>query len=112
MSKYIRYKNVYNDNNEEILDTKYWEKMSDNSYATDGYTIFDYEIKKEADTIEELCDEAVFFDEKGKPHYESCTTLWDLGAMLYKDTVRYCIFTDKGIIYVAKMNEKGELELI
>ena len=66
-----------------------------------------------ADTIEELCDEAVFFDEDNKPHYKSQEgNIWYLGAGLYTESLRFGIFTDKGLIYVAKMNEKGELELL
>ena len=71
------------------------------------------EVIKQADTLEELCDEAVFFDNNNKPHYKSQEgNIWYLGAGLYTGTLRLGIFTDKGLIYVAKMNEKGELELI
>ena len=66
-----------------------------------------------ADNIEELCDEFVLTDNEGKHHYESVEkTIWLLGASLYITTVRGAIWTDKGLIYVAKMNEKGELELL
>ena len=66
---------------------------------------------KQADTIEELCDEFVLqgttklgtrFDtlNEAKTYKVECDTLY--GA----------IWTDKGLIYVAKMNDKGELELL
>lgn len=68
---------------------------------------------KQADTIEELCDEAVFFDKDNKPHYQSQEgAIWYLGASMYTETLRFGIFTDKGLIYVAKMNDKEELELL
>lgn len=68
---------------------------------------------KQADTIEELCDEAVFFDEDNVPHYKSKEgNVWYLGAGLFTESLRFGIFTDKGLIYVAKMNEKGKLELL
>ena len=71
------------------------------------------DIIKQADTIEELCDEAVFFDKDNKPHYESQEgNIWYLGASLFTETLRFGTFTDKGLIYVAKMNDKGELELL
>ena len=71
-------------------------------------------VIKQADTIEELCDGFIF-----KDTYANDLHLLDkkdgisiLGASLFKDTLRGFIETDKGLIYVAKMNEKGELELI
>lgn len=66
-----------------------------------------------ADTIEELCDEAVFFDDNKEPHYKSKEgSIWYLGASLFTESLRFAIWTDKGLIYVAKVNEDGELELI
>lgn len=78
------------------------------------------QVINQADTIEELCDEFVVFD-KEQPN----------GKLLYykgfenlkkefidferdkEDCVVYgAIWTSKGLIYVAKMNDKGELELI
>ena len=67
------------------------------------------DIIKSANTIEELCDAFLFTDsnksflqvEDGKDNIKG------------KDIICYgAILTDKGLIYVAKMNEKGELELL
>ena len=70
-------------------------------------------IIKSSDTIEELCDEAVFFDKGNKPHYKSQEgNAWYLGASLFTETLRFGIFTDKGLIYVAKMNKKGKMVLL
>lgn len=66
-------------------------------------------VDKVADTIEELCDEFVccydhnMYGVFGNLEY----------AKTQNPKVLYgAIFTDKGLIYVAKMNEKGELELL
>jgi hypothetical protein len=68
----------------------------------------------QADTIEELCDEFVLVNENvfTKPQMlEDDYNRIDLNY--YKNEDIYgAIWTDKGLIYVAKMNEKGELCLI
>lgn len=87
--------------------------------------IFEKDIIKQADTIEELCDTFVdetennlldkffFYEENGDCfiNEHDLTLIYDrdsVGARLLKGA----IFTDKGLIYVAKMNDKGELELL
>ena len=67
------------------------------------YKITDTNI---ADTIEELCDEGVCNN--------SLIGFVDIrGFKLYKKYKCYgAIWTYKGLIYVAKMNDKGELELL
>lgn len=67
------------------------------------------EIVKEADTIEELCDEFVGIN-NGKPQMlrfvpYACAQYWNGG-------VYGAIWTEKGLIYVAKLNDKRELELL
>jgi hypothetical protein len=88
-----------------IVDTVKYEE-----FTGEEYEIPNEEIVKEADTIAELVDEFVFLNENEKP------------IMTYRklilDTIEICktiygaIWTDKGLIYVAKLNEKGELELL
>lgn len=79
------------------------------------------EIVKQADSIEELCDKFVIFYNKN--HYAiSVIKSMNTARMYHKRDKRYngnyvdkvygAIFTDKGLIYVAKMNDKGELELL
>ena len=76
----------------------------------------EYVIVAESDRIEELCDEFIVFIEK-EPNGK---LLWfDSFEELKKqiidnsELVIYgAIWTEKGLIYVAKMNEKGELELL
>ena len=73
----------------------------------------DFDKLKQGDTIEELCDEFILFDDENKIHYQSQEgSIWWLGAGLYPKSVRGAIFTDEGIKYVAKLNENNELELI
>lgn len=67
----------------------------------------DDDILKQADTIKELCDEFVMISD-GKHKL-------DIGCHSYSDEkiqIYGAIWTDKGLIYVAKMNKKGELELL
>ena len=76
------------------------------------------DILKEADTIEELCDEFVIHHHNGTP----TTTKWSFEKIIINYYHKRClnsiqklygaIWTDKGLIYVAKMNDKGELELL
>lgn len=65
------------------------------------------DIIKQADTIKELCDEFVMISD-GKHKL-------DIGCHSYSDEkiqIYGAIWTDKGLIYVAKMNNKGKLELL
>ena len=69
---------------------------------------------KIADTIEELCDEFVIIN---PDIYEKPTLCYgdydEYKDELHKEDILFgAIWTDKGLIYVAKMNEKGELELL
>ena len=80
----------------------------------DGF-IFKDDILKQADTIEELCDEFVWIDTENNHNIKPKTGdgLWCL-CCDYKNgqNIYGAIWTDKGLIYVAKMNDKGELELL
>ena len=73
----------------------------------------DSEILKQADTIEELCDQFVYVTNNGNHYVKN-----NHEAIHYfigeERPVSYygAIWTDKGLIYVAKMNDKGELELL
>ena len=78
-------------------------------------------LDKQADTIEELFDEIVIFGLFDVPYLlpkwqlEHYKTLEQFGGNV-KSNRKYemygAIWTNKGLIYVAKMNEKGELELL
>ena len=66
-------------------------------------------VIKQADTIEELCDEFVRVSKSVHDFLVSD----DIPTKKYDDTEIYgAIWTDKGLIYVAKLNKKGGLELL
>ena len=72
-------------------------------------------VIKQSENLEELCDEFVIhiiendytfvWNKENVGFYYFCS--WP-----EKYDVYGCIWTSKGLIYVAKMNENGELELI
>ena len=66
----------------------------------------------EADTIEELCDEFVGIDKTCVNGHQLLRAIPYKCANFWNGGVYGAIWTDKGLIYVAKMNDKGELELI
>lgn len=73
-----------------------------------------FNIINQADTIEELCDwfvlrkDGKIYQMYAKEEY----AVADLGQYSLAFEWVYAIETDKGLIYVAKMNDKGELELL
>ena len=75
-------------------------------------------VVKQADTLEELCDDFVLIRQE-KELGETIRVFTRLELLLEfaicqweTDIIYGAIWTDKGLIYVAKMNEKGELELL
>ena len=67
--------------------------------------IEEIEILKQADTIEELCDEFVY-------RKIVCPKIKCFEGCENKQEIYGAIWTDKGLIYVAKMNSEGVLELL
>lgn len=80
-----------------------------------GFTvIWGLHFAPRADTIEELCDYIIIFKDN-KPWVMLPCDEHNLEMLkeLYQDyEKRFAIWTDKGLIYVAKMNEEGNLELL
>ena len=71
------------------------------------------DIIKQADTIEELCDRFVVIDKETKEVMNIVAFLEYAKHWVYwKYNIYGAIWTDKGLIFAAKMNDKGELELI
>lgn len=72
------------------------------------------QVIAQSDTIEELCDEFVFIDigvfRTNRYIYKSLREA-ESKDFLY-DKCYGAIWTEKGLIYVAKMNDKGEMELL
>ena len=108
--KYIRTK-------DEIYEPTKWQcdlsgemilVKADNKFGNDK--AFTKDIIKQADTIEELCDRFIVvehgLDDPFSVDFETTKTF------ISKAKVYGAIWTDKGLIYVAKMNDKGELELL
>ncbi len=81
-------------------------------YTKDGTnylgTLKHFNKYKQADTIEELCD--VFIRIKDRNNYRFFSTSSMEQVEGWKNYG--AIWTDKGLIFVAKMNSKGELELL
>ena len=75
-------------------------------------------ILNKADTIEELCDEFVIVQKDFHDLLNANTHCLQTLKRYYEINkidvlgIYGAIFTDKGLIYVAKMNDKGELELL
>ena len=70
-----------------------------------------------ADTIEELCDAFIIIDEDNKRNIYLKEDGWTFDMMqdlgMWSDRTCYgAIWTDKGLIFVAKMNDKGDIELL
>ena len=97
--KYIRTKN--NVLLQDINNDKYYEWLQTEPTPKD--------IINQADIIEELCDEFVYCN--------MLITLFEARNIL-KNKDYHCkeiygaIWTDKGLIYVAKTNDEGVLELL
>lgn len=112
--KYIRTKNG---EIHEFLE----EGINNAIISTKGCVIMKYAITKQADTIEELCDEFIHNNQLLNPYYIDPK---DTELIAFRNRLEYefkeknhkeiygAIWTDKGLIYVAKMNEKGEFELL
>ena len=105
--KYIRTKDTIFEvvgENEKVLTVK----AKGNPQNTYSKSKCQTEVIKQDDTIEELCDEFIGIY-KGR-HIKSLSK--DLWILKDCEVIYGAIWTDKGLIYVAKMNEKGELELL
>lgn len=73
------------------------------------------EILAEADTIDELCDDFVSISKYGDTKPVGDVVNWNYVKTKAKYDIEYiygAIWTEKGLIYVAKMNEKGEMVLL
>lgn len=106
--KYIRTKNgVY-----EVKINKYHELV----YCKDNQIVLSCNILKQSENLEELCDRFVVIDKRNNVHYlmdyDDVIEEIYCGRIYEEDVVYGAIWTDKGLIYVSKMNEQGELELI
>lgn len=84
-------------------------RLKDGKIVDQYQTVRPQYVVKRADTIEELCDCFVLTDSRNSFYQVE----EDKNAVSGKDIICYgAIWTEKGLIFVAKMNEKGELELL
>ena len=108
--KYIRTKDdvfELKPDKEQIINGTHYHITND-MYERD-YKYKEEDIVKSANTIKELCDEFIVVDERCGHRIALLSGIRPQGVKLY---AYGAIWTDKGLIYVAKMNEKGELELL
>lgn len=126
MKKYIRTENgIYKVEEIEkyFLDER--QKLFINN--TMRIAVKENDVIKQADTIEELCDEFVGLVKSTSSNFIIMTVIahslkelkeslkTELNGEVYEghyDIIYGAIWTSKGLIYVAKMNENGDLELI
>ena len=82
-------------------------KIIDKQVGLPNPHIEEIEIIKQADTIEELCDEFVAEDRDEFAIFHNLKLAKQTKGIIYG-----AVWSDKGLIYVEKMDEKGELCLI
>ena len=109
--KYIRTKEHIYEYVEQRIHTSQYTKFGLYRHNLNS----DYEqIIAEAETIEELCDEFVFVDfgifNDKEYHFKTLEESKKCNALY--DRCYGAIYTDKGLIYIAKMNDKGGFDLI
>ena len=106
--KYIRTKNrIY-----QVEST-----LRDNGFVKGynvGYMAFitKDQVINQSENLEELCDEFVGVDKTCENGHQLLRAIPYKCANFWNGGVYGCIWTSKGLIYVAKMNSNGELELI
>ena len=102
---YIRTKDgVY-----EVKVNKYHELV----YCKNNQIVLSCNIIKQSENIEELCDRFVVMDKETKEVISIVSFLEYAKLWSYcKYNIYGAIWTDKGLIYVAKMNDEGDLVLI
>lgn len=116
MAKYIRTKDKIYEIESDYLNNK-GVRVGYNVVGQEEVVLIRNNNIIQADTIEELCDMFVYVDTKHnilKYKYMIRNSLCDndMKYMKMGTEIYGAIWTSKGLIYVAKMNEKGELELI
>lgn len=93
----------------EVLD-----KETDICVLTNRTWKYKSDIISQANTIEELCDEFIYDYGKDKDRFKNDSLALKILRANNNEKVNIygAIWTSKGLIYVAKMNKNGDLELI
>ena len=98
-----------------------WFESDDCFREKKNHEVVSFELEdRQADSVDELCDEFIVVHENGTHVIQKrCGHgLKDMDKnypeyLKRNNQVFYgAIWTDKGLIYIAKMNENGELELL
>ena len=111
--KYIRTKDGIREYNELASTIRYWHTnvvCSDDIEKSVEEDIKNLNIIAQANTIEELCDEFVIqFGDGTWETYKWFGAIQDCLKMDYYKGCKYygAIWTDKGLIYIAKLTKKG-----
>jgi hypothetical protein len=110
--KYIRTKNgIY-----EVVGAdscSYLNASPEMYYITsDNKNILKSKVIAQADTIVELCDEFIGMDRTCENGHQLLRAIPYKCANYWNGGIYGAIWTDKGLIYVAKMNDKGHFELV
>ena len=93
-------------------------EMPDGSLINnDYYCIYANQVVKTADTIKDLCDKFIEDFKDGDPLITSFDELVYYHKLEARSKRKHrdcygAIWTDKGLIYVAKLNDKSKLELL
>ena len=117
--KYIRTKDGIYDLDKIELCAEYYCIDNENQLYVEWYAVKEtFEIIKQADTIEELCDYEMHYDNNGEfvirpiKHVDWASLKRVIMNKWFKDC-KLAIKTDKGLIFVAQMNETtGDIELL
>ena len=105
---YIRTKDgVY-----EVVDNLYENGTSYYRVGNKAIPFRKADIIKQAETLEELCDEFVGVDKTIENGHQLLRAIPYKCANFWNGGVYGCIWTSKGLIYVSKMNSEGKLVLI
>ena len=91
--------------------------LRDNGFVK-GYNVVEMafirkdQVIKQSENLEELCDEFVGVDNTCENGHQLLRAIPYKCANFWNGGVYGCIWTDKGLIYVAKMDSEGKLVLI
>lgn len=118
--KYIRTEDGRILNKSKLICSAFNEEYISPNWNDDIEKYLQTKIVAEANTIEELCDcfvgirkssHMAFTGRLDGAYWFKETNGW-LGRLDSYENIYGAIWTDKGLIYVAKMNDKGELKLL
>lgn len=113
MNKYVRTRDGIYEIIKDIEEIKLTTARIPNCFGVnEEYVIDNNKIVAKADTIEELCDAIITF-ENTKPNVHLPCNEHNVSMLkkVYFDN-RFAIWTDKGLIYIAKMDVKGKMVLL